>query len=720
MAERKKSVKVPVILQMEALECGAASLAMVLAYYHKWVPLDQVRVQCGVSRDGSNALNMMKAAQSYGLQYKANRYSVAQLQEKCNYPAILFWNRNHFVVLTGFQKGYALINDPASGRVRVPMEEFEKAYSFLCLECTPTESFVADGKRKDALDYLRSGLEGNRRAIVLVMITAVLSAAAGILTPVFSRIFTDDLLSGNRASWYRGFILLFAAVILYHTVSSILNQILVRKTTGKLAAQSNTAFMWHLFRLPISFFSQRTVGDLAGRQAANDMVAATLVGQFAPTLMNLLMLVFYLFVMIQYSLPLTVIALGTIAVNLAVTQIISNKRTEIARTQMRDQSKLDATTVSGIRMVETIKAAGAENGFLERWSGYHASVIKAKVKFSNTNMFLGTLPNLLQQLSSILILVLGIWSIMKGHLTAGILLAFQSFMTAFMNPVNQLLQAGQSLQEMTSYIERIDDVMDYPEDSAQTETMNEEEMENVVKLSGRVEMKHVTFGYSRLAPPLIEDFSLTLNPGQRVAFVGGSGSGKSTIAKLLSGLYQPWSGEILFDGKPISEIPRPLFKGSMAMVDQDIVLFHDTVQNNIKMWDDTIEDYEMILAAKDAEIHDDILAMQDGYQHMLEEGGRDLSGGQRQRLEIARVLAGDPTIIILDEATSSLDARTEYDVSNYIHNRGITCIIVAHRLSTIRDCDEIIVMDYGKVVERGTHAQLMQADGLYKRLITTE
>ena len=720
MAKRKKSVRVPVILQMEALECGAAALAMVLAYYGKWVPLDQVRVRCGVSRDGSNALNMMKAAQSYGLSYKANRYSTEQLREQCSYPAIIFWNRNHFVVLGGFRRGYALINDPARGRVRIPMEEFRKSYSLLCLECAPDEGFVADGKPRSTLDHLRAGLNDRVRVILPVTVTAVLSAVAGTLTPVFSRVFTDELLTGRRVAWYRGFIWFFASVILFQMASSVINQVLIRRTTGKLAVSSNTAFMWHILRMPMMFFSQRTAGDLALRQASNDTVASTLVGQLAPTLMNILMLVFYLFVMVQYSLPLTVIGLATIALNLGIAQLITRKRTEISGIQMRDQGELDAMTVSGIRMVETIKAAGAENGFLEKWSGLHALVIKAKVKFSTVNMFLGTLPSLLQQLSGILILALGIWSIMLGHMTAGVLLAFQALMSSFMNPVNQLIQAGQSLQEMRSSIERIDDVMDYPEDDFSKEDMTDEELDGAVKLSGRVEMKHVTFGYSPLAPPVIEDFDMTLEPGKRIALVGGSGSGKSTVAKLLSGLYQPWRGEILYDGRAISEIPRPLFKGSVAMVDQDIVLFRDSIENNIKMWDGTIEDYEMILASRDAGIHNDIMTIKDGYQHMLEEGGRDLSGGQRQRLEIARVLAGDPSVIILDEATSSLDARTEYDVSRYICDRGITCIIVAHRLSTIRDCDEIIVMDNGKAVERGTHAQLMQQDGLYRKLIATE
>ena len=461
-------------------------------------------------------------------------------------------------------------------------------------------------------------------------------------------------------------------------------------------------------------------GDLANRQAANDTVATTLITRLAPTLINLLMLVFYLFVMIQYSPVLTAVGVTTVAINLFVAQVISKKRTEISAAQLRDQAKLDATTVSGISMVETIKAAGAESGFFERWSGFHASVIQAKTKFVGVNRFLGTLPMLLQELSNITVLAMGLWLMMEGRFTAGLLLAFQSFMTAFLKPVNEFIAAGQSLQEMRAALDRINDVLDYPEDDALGGDSASDELEDARKLSGHVELKKVTFGYSKLAEPLIRDFDLELTPGKRVAFVGGSGSGKSTIAKLLTGLYQPWSGEILFDGKPMSEIPRAVFKGSVAMVDQDVVLFSDTVENNIKMWDASIEDFDMILAAKDAEIHGDIVSRKGGYQRVLQEGGKDLSGGQRQRIEIARVLALDPSIIILDEATSALDARTEYDVSRFIHDRGITCVIVAHRLSTIRDCDEILVMDQGEVVQRGTHEDLIREEGLYRTLITTE
>ena len=716
----KKVVKVPVILQMEALECGAASLAMVMAYYHKWVPLDQVRVECGVSRDGSSALNILKAARRYGMECKAKRYTVERLREAASFPAIIFWNMNHFVVLDGFKKDYVYLNDPAKGRVRMPVEEFRKYYSGICLEMCPGEAFIADGKKKTTTDFLREGLSGNGQLVRLIMLTSALAAAGGMLIPVFSRIFTDDILSGRRQSWYYGFLLFFAAVILFQLIAAIVNQVLIIRATGKLAVKANARFMHHLFRMPMQFFSQRMSGDLANRQAANDTVAATLITRLAPTLINLVMLAFYLFVMIEYSPLLTSVGIATVAINLFVARIISQKRVEISAAQMRDQAKLDAVTVSGISMVETIKAAGAESGFFERWSGFQASVIRAKAKFATVNCFLGTLPMLLQELSNITVLTMGLWLMMEHKFTAGLLLAFQSFMSAFMRPVNELIAAGQSLEEMRTSLDRINDVLDYPEDSALGGEVSPEELKDARKLSGHVEMKNVTFGYSKLAEPLIRDFNLELTPGKRVAFVGGSGSGKSTIAKLLSGLYQPWSGEILFDGSPMSKLPRPVFKRSLAMVDQEPVLFSDTIENNIKMWDSSIEDYDMILAAKDAEIHTDIVCRKGGYQRVLQEGGHDLSGGQRQRIEIARVLAVDPSIIILDEATSALDARTEYDVSRFIHDRGITCIIVAHRLSTIRDCDEILVMDHGQVVQRGTHEELIQEEGLYKTLITTE
>lgn len=718
---RKKVKKVPVILQMEALECGAASLCMVLAYYKKWVPLDKVRSDCGVSRDGSNAMNIWKAAERYGMRVKANRFKVEQLQKESTFPAIVWWNYNHFVVLDGFQKGKAIINDSAKGVVKMPISEFEHNYSMLCMQFEPTDKFETGGKPQSILAFLNKRTAGNRVLILLVALTSALSVVAGVMMPVFSRVFTDEILGGDNQKWLKMFLLLFGILILFRLIAGGLNAKVIRRATGKIAVISNTQFMWHILRMPMSFFSQRMAGDLSNRQQSNDQVATTLISRLAPMMMNFVLLILYLFVMIQYSFMLTVIGVVTVLVNVLLSQEISRKRMEISRTQMRDQGKLDATTVSGIDMIETIKSAGAENGFFERWSGYHASVIRSKSEFSEVNRYLEPLSSLLQTLSGILILAMGAWLIMDEHFTAGMLLAFQSFMTSFLDPVNQVIAAGQSVQEMRAAMERIDDVMNYPADVPETLDFHEADgLGESRKLSGEVSMEHLTFGYAKLAPPLIRDFSLKLKPGSRVALVGGSGSGKSTIANLISGLYKPWEGEILYDGKRISEIPRSIFTASVCVVSQDVVLFEDTIGNNIKMWDDTIEDFEMIVAAHDACIHEDILERKGGYNCMIREGGKDLSGGQRQRIEIARALAGDPSIIIMDEATSALDAKTEYEVSEAVRARGITCVIVAHRLSTIRDCDEIIVLDKGKVVERGTHEELIKSDGLYRKLVVTE
>ncbi len=471
--------------------------------------------------------------------------------------------------------------------------------------------------------------------------------------------------------------------------------------------------------MPMEFFSQRMAGDIQQREIMNASVAKSLVQTFAPLALNTAMMFFYLIVMIRYSLPLTLVGLCSIAINIAVSRIISKKRINITRLQMRDSGKLAGTTVAGIEMIETIKASGAENGFFEKWAGYQASVNTQQVRFEKLNQYLGMIPAFVSSLANTAVLILGVYFTINGEFTVGMIMAFQGFLGSFTAPAQTLISAGQTLQEMRTQMERVEDVMEYPTDvNYDNDTVSEDAEYD--KLSGNVELKNITFGYSRLAKPLIRDFNLTLKTGSRVAFVGTSGCGKSTLSKLISGLYKPWSGDILFDGKPITEIDRSVFTGSLAVVDQDIILFEDTIANNIKMWDNSIEDFEMIMAARDAQLHEDIMRREGGYNYKLIEGGKDFSGGQRQRMEIARVLAQDPTIIILDEATSALDAKTEYEVVKSIKDRGITCIVVAHRLSTIRDCDEIIVLDNGVVAERGTHEELYAKNGFYTSLVTNE
>ena len=715
----KGVAKVPVVMQMEALECGAASLAMILAYYGKWIPLEQVRLDCGVSRDGSNAKNILRAARSYGLSAKGYRYEPEVLKKEGRFPCIIHWNFNHFVVLNGFRGNKAVLNDPAKGTYTVPMSTFDESFTGICLILEPNENFVPEGKPQSMLAYAKKRLVGAGAAIVFVILTAVITSLLGIITPAFSRIFLDRLLTGENPDWLMPFTLALAGISVVQLVVAWIQAVYSLRINGKLAMVGNTTFMWKVLRMPMEFFSQRMAGDIQSRQSSNAMIAGQLVNTFAPLALNAVMMSFYLIVMLRYSVILTLIGLASVLVNLILSSIISKKRINITRVQMRDAGKLAGTTVAGIEMIETIKASGAENGFFEKWAGYQARVNTNMVRFQRMNQLLGLLPTLVSSLCDTAVLMTGVFLAMKGEFTVGMIMAFQGFLSSFISPATTLISAGQTLQEMRTDMERIEDVMKYPTDVT---FENSDDSENIEydKLSGNIEIKNVTFGYSRLAEPLIKNFSMSLKSGSRVAFVGPSGCGKSTVSKLISGLYKPWSGEILFDGKPMSKIDRSVFTGSLAVVDQDIILFEDTIANNIKMWDNSIEDFEMIMAARDAQLHEDIMQREGGYQYKLTEGGKDFSGGQRQRMEIARVLAQDPTIIILDEATSALDAKTEYDVVKSIKDRGITCIVVAHRLSTIRDCDEIIVMDQGNVVERGTHEELMKNGGAYTQLVSNE
>ena len=715
----KGVAKVPVIMQMEALECGAASLAMVMAYYGKWVPLEQVRLDCGVSRDGSNAKNVLAAARNYGFNADGYRCELDSLKNNMKYPCIIHWNFNHFVVLDGFKGKYAYINDPARGQVRVPMEEFDTSFTGICLQIIPGETFQPGGKPKSVLDFARKRLVGAEAAVVFVLLSTAIAYLFGIINPVFTGFFMDRLLTGENLELFRPFLFLMIVMGAAQVVVSWVQSVYALKINGKMSIIGSSTYMWKILRMPMEFFSQRLAGDILQRQGTNATIASTLVNTLTPLLLNTIMMIFYLVVMLRYSVLLTTIGVIAIVINLAVSRLISAKRVNITRVQMRDTGKLSAATVSGIQMVETIKSSGAENGYFQKWAGYQASVNTQKVKYIRLNQYLGMIPSLLTTIANATVLVLGVWLVMRNEFTLGMISIFQGFLGSFMSPAMTLISAGQTIQEMRTDMERVEDVMQYPDDPHYSDSKIRDDAD-YSKLSGSIELRDICFGYSRLGNPLIQNFSMSMKPGSRVAFVGTSGCGKSTLSKLISGLYQPWSGEILFDGKHISEIDRSVFTGSLAVVDQDITLFEDTIANNIKMWDESIEDFEMILAARDAQIYDDIMAREGGFEGRLTEGGKDLSGGQRQRLEIARVLAQDPSIIIMDEATSALDAKTEYELVKAVKDRGITCIVIAHRLSTIRDCDEIIVLDKGVVVERGTHDELYAKGGVYSELIASD
>lgn len=708
---------VPVVMQMEALECGAASLGMILAYYGRWVPLTQLRKDLGVSRNGANAMNILDAAKLYGLNSKGYRYGIESLRKKGTFPCIIHWNFCHFLVLDGFRGNKAYLNDPAGGSYAVSMEQFDEGYTGICLFFEPGENFQPGGRQTSILAFAKERLKGSKTAILFTVCTTVLLSLLGIFSPVFSLVFVDSILGSGYQQWLTPLLLLLAGFAVCTLTVSLIKTIYSYKINAKFSVLANAKFEWHLLRLPVEFFSQRMSGDIETTQESNESISNTFIQTFAPLILNLALMLLYLFAMINYSPLIALIAVAAVTINLLVSLQLSKKKINVTRVQTNANGKLNGTTIAGIEMVETIKASGAENGFFEKWAGYQAKVISQQQQFIRLENSLGLVPELVTSLTGSIVLAVGVYLSLQGKFSLGMIVAFQGFLMGFMTPASSIINATKTVQEMRTNMERVQDIMEYPPD-----VIPEKLDSGVVyeKLRGDIELKNVTFGYSRLDPPLIENLSLHILPGQKIAFVGASGCGKSTLTKLISGLYQPWSGEVLLDGKPLQEISRSVLTGSVAVVEQDIMLFEDSIADNIRMWDKTIENFDVILAARDADIHEDIMRRTGGYEYRLSEGGRNFSGGQRQRLEIARVLAQDPTIIIMDEATSALDAKTEYDVVRKIQDRGITEIVIAHRLSTIRDCDIIYMMDRGVITEQGTHEELFAKGGLYTQLISSE
>ena len=710
---RSNVVKIPMVMQMEAVECGAACLTMILAHYGKWLPLEEVRTACGVSRDGSSAKNILEAARNYGLEAQGYTCSADDLDDL--QPAILHWRFEHFVVFRGYHKGKACLNDPAAGPVEIPMEEFRRSFTGVVLAFTPTEAFVPEGHQTSILSYVKKNLRGAREGFWLSFIFALLVAFVTLSTPFFTRIFLDEILSGRNRDWATAFFLAMGIVAVFQFVLVLLQSRYAKRVAGSLALKSNVKYLRHLLRLPMSFFSMRNVGDLQQRQHLNETITNTLVEVLAPQIINIALLLLYLILMFSYSVPLTLIGVLAAALNLSIVHYFSTRRINLIRSMEHGTGKYYSATVSCIENMESIKAAGAETGFFEYWSGLWARKFNKEGNLTDMQLKMGTLPILASGLVDTAVLVLGALLILKGELTVGMLMAFQGFMSSFLSPVNGLVKASQTIIEMRSQMERVEDVMNCPEDHREDETNMAEG-----KLGGLLELKDVTFGYSRLQPPLIENFNLRIEPGRSVAFVGCSGCGKSTLAKLISGLYKPWSGDILFDGRPIESISSEELTNSVAVIDQNVVLFDDTVAQNIRMWDESIEDFTMMMACNDAQIRSDIVSRPEGFRTKVIKGGQNFSGGQCQRMEIATALAKEPSILIMDEATSALDPKTEDEVMSAIRLIGPTQIIVAHRLSTIRDCDEIIVMDQGKIIQRGKHDDLIQQEGMYRELMKSE
>lgn len=718
---RRKRVHTPTVLQMEAVECGAASLGIILGYWGRFVPLEELRKACGVSRDGSKASNITKAAREYGLEAKGYKRKVEDLWD-IETPFIVFWNFNHFLVVEGrdTSKNLVYLNDPGEGPRTVSSEEFNKAYTGIVLSFSPGSDFAKGGDRPGIIKSLKPRIAGSEKALLFVGLVSVGLVLPGIIVPVFSKIFVDDFLVGRSTEYLNPLLFAMGVAACIQAVLVWLQQHYLLRLETKLALATSSTFLWHVLRLPILFFTQRYAGDISSRVSLGNSVAKLLSRDMATAIFNLVSMFFFACLMFLYDWVLTSIGILFASMNVFALMLLRRKRADSSKKMQQEEGKVIGVAMSGLQMIETLKASGAESDFFARWAGHQAKVTNARQALGATINAFSVLPTTLTMLNTAAILGFGSLRVMNGELSMGTLVAFQGLMMNFSEPVNRLVQLAGTLQDAEGDMNRLDDVMRYEIDSnteAEVTDQSAKHFERTAKLSGRITIENLCFGFSPMDPPLIESFSLQLEPGTRVALVGGSGSGKSTISKIIAGVYQPWSGEILFDGYHRKEIPREVITNSLSMVDQDISMFEGSIRENLTMWDHTISEDRLLQAAMDADIHDIISARQGGYDSLVEEGGTNFSGGQRQRLEIARSLVNNPSVLVLDEATSALDPATEKTIDQNLRRRGCTCIIVAHRLSTIRDCDEIIVLRYGKVIERGTHEELMRDEGSYEKLI---
>ena len=710
-------IKTPTVYQMEATECGAASLTMVMGYFGKHIPLEQMRIETGVSRDGCNARNILNAARKFGLECKGYTKGLEDAL-KMKPPCILHWNFNHFVVYEGMKGGHPYINDPAVGRRKLTIEEFDDAFTGIMLCFEKTESFEKTKKISTLPAFVKQRLQGQKKTVAALLGAGLLLVVPGLVLPVFSQVFVDDILLSGNTGWLGALLAAMGGTVLFQALFMWLRSKVLTKLQLKMSLTSAHQFLYRLFRLPISFFDQRYSGDLSQRVANNNNVSNFLAGELAQTVLNVIVASFYLILMLLYSPVLTLLGVAGVAFTITVSYLSAYSLSTLSMKSQQDQGKMVGTFYSGLAITSTLKASGSEKEYVSRILGYYAKNATSEQKIGKMQEILSAAPQAVSQFVNILVLMIGGGFVIKGNITAGMLVAFSQLLSSFTSPVNQLVGFFQKIQTLKADLNRVQDIEKY-QVAAQFEK-DRQELQVEEKLEGEVELKNVSFGYSALKPPLIQDFCFKAEPGRTVALVGSSGCGKSTVAKLISGLYDPWEGQVLVDGMELRKLPSGIVCASVATVSQSISLFTGTIRDNLTLWNKKVMEQDIVRAAKDACIHDTITRLPGAYDYILSEEGSNLSGGQRQRLEIARALIANPTVLVMDEATSALDPIVEKQIVDNIKRRGCTCIIVAHRLSTIRDCDEILVMEHGKIVQRGNHAKLCKEDGLYSTLIRNE
>jgi NHLM bacteriocin system ABC transporter peptidase/ATP-binding protein len=732
-ATQHRRVHTPTVLQMDATEGGAAALTAVLNSFGRDVLLQDVREACSVTRDGVNTRNMVVAADNYGFECVEAHPTDAELSG-LPIPYIVLSGQNRFLVAEGFRRRKVYVNDPAAGHRTLSLDDFTERYGGTVLTVAPKPGFEPDPRRqrrRPTIELLRL-LTGSRKAVTYATVAGVALVVPATAAAGLTAIFVDQVLRAGNENWAATVVALAALVGLLQFGLSLFQQRVLLRLRMKLSIQMSATFLWHMLRLPIRFFDSRSPGGLVTRAQFNNYVAFLLSKQLATAAIGLITMTLFAVIMVVLSPVLGTVAIGVAVFNLLALLGVSRARTSTNQELQQTLVRLSGYTYVGINMIDDIKATGSEDEYFARWTGIQAQAVNAGQRLGTLTQGLLVVPGFLMMFNVVVILAVGGSLVISQDLSLSTLIAFQVLASSFFAPIAQIVVVASRFQDARAWMQQIGDVMDQPEDEAVAAATGPLGSANGhrraadrqlapprPRLDGHLELRNITFGYSPNEPPLLKDLSVVLEPGMRVAFVGPTGSGKSTVANIVAGLLQPWSGEVLFDGQPRNGIPRAVLSASLGKVDQSILLFSGTVIDNIRFWDEAVLTADAVRAAEDACIAADIQAKPDGFGYRLAEGGRNLSGGQRQRLEIARVLATNPSIVVLDEATSALDSITEEAVDTNLRRRGCTCVIIAHRLSTIRDCDQILVLDHGQVVERGTHEDLMALNGLYKELVSS-